>query len=92
MATSELEKFYDIGLNGPGMHDSFKLSMTVSKKNLVLICLVVENCVNPGKTKAGEFTSLMTKETREELLKLIPELLTKGGTGLPEFYEKLKSF
>jgi hypothetical protein len=55
-----------------------------------MICLLIENGINPGKERAEELTGLLSKEMATELGVLIPEILKKGGPGLFEFYEKLK--
>jgi hypothetical protein len=91
MASKEMVRVYELVLNGPGMGSPFKLSVSVSRKQLLLICLLLENGVNPGKEKAEELAALLTKETAAELAELIPEILKKGGPGLLEFYEKLKT-
>jgi hypothetical protein len=91
MAAKDAIKVYELVLNGPGMTDSFKLSFTVSRRHLLMICLLIENGINPGKERAEELTGLLSKEMATELGVLIPEILKKGGPGLFEFYEKLKT-
>jgi hypothetical protein len=90
MAAKDAIKVYELVLNGPGMMDTFKLSFTISRQHLLMICLLIENGINPGKEKAEELMGLLSKEMATELGVLIPELLKKGGPGLYEFYEKLK--
>jgi hypothetical protein len=92
MANREMVKIYELALNGPGMGEEFKLSFPVSKRHLLLFCLLVENGINPVKEKAEELAGLLSAETRQELAALIPEILRKGGPGLLEFYERLKAF
>ena len=92
MANKELTKIYDLALNGPGMAEEFKLSFPVSRRHLLLFCLLVENGINPAKEKAEELAALLSKDTQQELAALIPEILKKGGPGLYEFYERLKTF
>ena len=87
-----MTKIYDLVLNGPGMSEEFKLSFPVSRRHLLLFCLLVENGINPVKEKADELAGLLSKETQAELTALVPEILKKGGPGLLEFYERLKSF
>lgn len=91
MPTKEMVRVYELVLNGPGIGEPFKLSFSVGRKQLLLICLLMENGVNPGKERAEELAGLLTKETAAELGELIPEILKKGGPGLLEFYEKLKT-
>lgn len=92
MATTEMTKIYELVLNGPGMSEEFKISFPVTKKHLLLICLLVENGIQQGKGKGEDLAGLVTKETASELAVIIPEILKKGGQGLFEFYEKLKQF
>jgi hypothetical protein len=91
MANREMTKIYDLVLNGPGMSEEFKLSFPVSRRHLLLFCLLVENGINPVKEKAEEMAALLSKETQAELAALVPEILKKGGPGLLEFYERLKA-
>ena len=88
----EMTKIYDLVLNGPGMAEEFKLSINMSRKHLLLFCLLVENGISPGKEKADELAALLSKETAAEMSALIPEMLKKGGAGLYDFYERLKTF
>jgi hypothetical protein len=90
MASKEMVKIYDLVLNGPGMGEEFKLNLAVSRRQLLLVCLLVEHGVNPVKERAEELAALLSKETSAELSALIPEILKKGGQGLLEFYERLK--
>ncbi|HEV3413392.1 MAG TPA: hypothetical protein VG101_13000 [Puia sp.] len=92
MANRELTKIYELVLNGPGMSEEFKLSFPVSRRHLLLFCLLVENEINPVKERAEELATLLSAETRQELTGLIPEILKKGGPGLYEFYERLKTY
>jgi hypothetical protein len=92
MAIKEMTKIYELALNGPGMGEEFKLSFPVSRRQVLLLCLLVENGINPVKEKAEELAGLLSGETRQELAGLIPEILKKGGPGLLEFYERLKAF
>ena len=87
-----MSKVLELVLNGPGMCEGFKLSFTVSRRHLLLFCLLVENGINPSKERAEDLAGLLSKETAAELGALVPEILKKGGPGLFEFYEKLKQF
>ena len=85
MANREMTKIYDLVLNGPGMSEEFKLSFPVSRRHLLLFCLLVENGINPVKEKAEELAALLSKETQQELAALVPEILKKGGRGCWSF-------
>ena len=91
MANTEMMRVYDLVLNGPGMGKAFKLSLPVSRKHLLLLCMLVENGIHPAKERTEQLSGLLSKETQEELLELIAEMLRKGGPGLSEFYDRLKA-
>jgi coproporphyrinogen III oxidase-like Fe-S oxidoreductase len=80
---------YELGLNAPRMEEEFKLTIALSRRHLLLFCLLVENAMKPGKQKTEELSAVMTKEMAAEISALIPEILKKGGQGLYEFYERL---
>jgi hypothetical protein len=91
MATTEMMRVYDLVLNGPGMSKDFKLSLPVSRRHLLLFCMLVENGLNPAKERTEQLSGLVSKETQAELMQLIAEMLKKGGPGLSEFYDRLKA-
>ena len=91
MPAKDLVKVYDLVLNGPGMSDEFKLNFPISRRQLLLVCLLIENGINPSKEKAEELSGLVSRESAAELAQLVPEILKKGGPGMFEFYERLKS-
>jgi hypothetical protein len=92
MANKEMTKIYELALNGPGMGVEFKLSFPVSRRQVLLFCLLVENGINPVKEKTEELAGLLSADMRQELATLIPDILKKGGPGLLEFYERLRAF
>jgi hypothetical protein len=92
MAGKEMAMIYDLVFSAPRIREEIKLTITVSSKNLLMLCLLVENGIHPVKEKSEQLAELLSKETVAELGGLIPEILKKGGSDLFDFYEKLKRF
>jgi hypothetical protein len=90
MAQRELKSVLKLMLTAPGMSSEFSLSFKVSRRHLVLFCLLVENGLNPEAKRSEELTAILSKETVAELQGLIPEILKKGGPDLLAFYEEIK--
>ena len=90
MAAKEMSKVYKLVLNGPGMSEGLKLTFQLSRKQLLLFCLLVENGLSPTKERTEELGGLLSKEIVAELGSLIPEMVKKGGPGLLDYYEELK--
>ena len=92
MENKEKVRIYELALYGPRMGEEFKLSFPVSRRQMLLLCLMVENGINPEKGKAEELAGLLSAEMRQELAAMIPEILKKGGDYMPEYYARLKTF
>ena len=90
MASKKVVELYELVLIGPGMEKEFKFTIPINRRHLLLICLLLENGINPLKERSEELAALLSTETAAELAAFIPEMLKKGGPGLSEFYEKLK--
>jgi hypothetical protein len=90
MLSKEMMMGYDLVQNAPGMSDEFKLSISVRRKHLLLLCLVAEAGLGLPENSGMGANGMLPKQTIEELLSLIPELLVKGGPWLFDFYEKIK--
>jgi hypothetical protein len=89
MSTKETFKIYDAVFSSPGMLDSVKIDLRVSRKNVLLLARLIENGLKePEKSKDEMFVQL-PKEVVEELLQIPGEFLKKAG--LSEFYGKLTS-
>lgn len=90
MLSKEMERTYDLVLHGPGMGDAFKFIFPINLRDLLLICLLVENGVKPVKERSEELEVLLSDEVVAELMALVPEMLKKGGPKLLDFYDLLK--
>jgi hypothetical protein len=92
IAKNDVAKLYDTILSIPGMNDDIKISLKISRKNLLLLNKVIERGLN-GKDHDDQSASILDtvpKETLQELSEIAVELLSKAG--LTEMNEKLKTF
>ncbi|MEO9022936.1 MAG: hypothetical protein ABI237_11000 [Ginsengibacter sp.] len=89
---NEITKIYDTVLSIPGMNQSIKVSLQISRKNLLLLNKVIEKGLygKEADDKSVSMLEMMSKETLEELSGISTQLLEKAG--LVEMNEKLKSF
>ncbi|MEI9911589.1 MAG: hypothetical protein WDO71_19205 [Bacteroidota bacterium] len=74
------------------MNDEVKVSLKISRKNLLLLNKVIERGLNGKESEDKSVTVLdsVPKETLQELGEIAGQLLNKAG--LTEMNEKLKSF
>ena len=86
--TKEKVKIYEAIMSSPGMGESCKVSLHLSRHNVLLLCRLIEHGLT-SDTNADEMLSLISKEAKEQLLTVVPEFLRRAG--LVEFYEKIKS-
>lgn len=92
LAKNDVAKVYDTVLSIPGMNDEVKVSLKISRKNLLLLNKLIERGLN-GKDSEDKSVSVLDtvpKETLQELGEIAAQLLNKAG--LTETNEKLKSF
>jgi hypothetical protein len=92
LAKNDVAKVYETVLSIPGMNDEVKISLKISRKNLLLLNKVIERGLN-GKESEDKSISVLdtvSKETLQELGDIGGQLLQKAG--LTEMNEKLKSF
>jgi hypothetical protein len=91
LSTSEVAKVYDTILSIPGMNDTVKLELKITRRNILLLDQVIAKGLN-GK-EDEEHTSLLdlvSPEVAQELAALAGDLLQKAG--LTALSEKLKAF
>jgi hypothetical protein len=82
------KKFYEIAvMKNPGLKEGVKVTLTLSKMNLLFFARVIEFGMNPGLKREEDMIALLPVETKEELNKAKEELLKKGE--LEEFYGEL---
>ena len=90
MSVNDLERKFDLILNVPGNDKPFKLNLAISGKQLLFMCLSMENGIHFGQENGDGSAGSQSMEAKAQLQALIPELLKKGGPGLLQFYEKVK--
>jgi hypothetical protein len=92
LAKSEVTKIYETLLSIPGMNDAVKIPLNISRKNVLLLCKVIERglLVKESDEKAFALPEIISKEVLKELQELPNELLEKAG--LTEMHKKLQSF
>ncbi|EHQ27048.1 hypothetical protein [Mucilaginibacter paludis] len=88
--TSDVAKVYDMLMSFPGMEETVKIDLRISRKNVLLLNGVIEKGVS-GKDDAGAAGLLeaLPKEVVEEFKLLAADCLQKAG--LTEFNNKLKA-
>lgn len=92
LAKNDVAKVYETVLSIPGMNDEVKISLKISRKNLLLLNKVIERGINGKDTedKSVSVLDALPKESLQELSEVGRELLHKAG--LTEMNEKLKLF
>lgn len=77
-------------LSSPGMADSCKIVLQMSRQNVLLLGRLIEAGLLSGKEgQEDEILSAIPETSAEEFKEIHAELLKKSG--LTDFYEKLKS-
>ena len=80
-------RVFGVALKAPGLGDSIKVEMRVSKLDLLFLVRAVDYALGAEIKKDSELLMELSGETREGLLKIKGELLAKAG--LSDFYEDL---
>ena len=89
-STKEKTKIYETILSSPGMAGKCKISMMISRQNILLLSRLIEVGLVQGKNNFDDdIISVLTKESVEELKEIHGEILRRADR--LEFYEKLKS-
>ncbi len=90
LTTTDVAKVYDTILSIPGMNETVKIDLKISRKNVLLLNKVIERglSLKPDDKSSG-ILDIVTEDTLEELTSLAIEFLVKAG--LTELNEKLKS-
>ena len=85
----ERSKIFETILSSPGMNEKCKITLMVSRQNIILIGRLIEAGFSKEKNQFDEeIIAALPAESLDEL-KLIHEDVLKKGE-LTEFYEKLK--
>jgi len=90
LTTNDVAKVYDTILSIPGMNETVKIDMRISRKNVLLLNNVIERglMVKEGDNSSSLLNSI-SEETVEEIRTLASDCLQKAG--LTELSEKLTS-
>jgi hypothetical protein len=91
LTTNDVAKVYDTILSIPGMNESVKIDMKISRKNVLLLNSVIKRGLNPkdDDDKSVNLLGSVPPETLQELHTFANDCLTKAG--LTELSEKLNS-
>ena len=92
LAKNEVAKIYETLLSIPGMNDTVKIPLNISRKNVLLLCKVIDRGlqVKESDEKMLALPDIISKDVLKELQALPEELLEKAG--LTEMDQKLRSF
>jgi hypothetical protein len=90
LTTNDVAKVYDTILSIPGMNETVKIDMKISRKNVLLLNSVIKRGLSAkDDDKSTNLLASVPTETLQELHDFADECLTKSG--LTELSEKLNS-
>ncbi len=90
LTTNDVAKVYDTILSIPGMNDTVKVDMRISRKNVLLLHNVIKRgLLAKDDDKSSGLLESISQETLQELHIIADDYLTKAG--LTELSEKLKA-
>ena len=91
MNTNEVAKVYDTVLSIPGMNETVKIDLKISRRNVLLLNSVIQRglTVKDADDKSSNLLDVVPKDTLQELTNLSDDCLKKAG--LMELNDKLKS-
>ena len=92
MQNKSIAKVFDAILCVPGMNKKMKVGMSISRKNILLLCRVIERGTSRSEPdeKSADIIDIIGDEGVRELNDLVKELLVKAE--LTEVNEMIKSF
>ena len=91
LAKTDVTRIYETVLSIPGMRDHVKISLSLSRKNVLLLSKIIERglLAKDPEDKSTNVLDIVPKETLQELLQFSNDLLDKAG--LTEMNQKLQS-
>ncbi|MCC9020410.1 hypothetical protein [Flavobacterium lipolyticum] len=90
MTTNDVARVFDTILSIPGMNETVKIDLKISRKNVLLLNHVIERGLTaPDDEKSSILVSAIPKENLMDLKQLAEECLQKAG--LAELREKLQN-
>ena len=92
MQKNDVARIYDTVLSIPGMNEKVKLSLQITRKNLLLLNKLIERGLNPkdADDKSINILDVIGGDSLQELKDVAYELLDKAG--LTEMNQKLQTF
>lgn len=89
LAKNDVAKIYDTVLSIPGMNETVKLNIQISRKNVLMLTRIIERGLSfQDQEKPGSLMEVFSKESLQELNDFSEECLKKAG--LVDLNEKLK--
>jgi hypothetical protein len=86
----EKSKVFEMVLSSPGMSESCKISLKLTRQNVLLLARLIEaGILNSNNIFDDEILESLPEGSASEFKAVHDEILRKAG--LTEFYEKLKS-
>ena len=90
LTTNDVAKVYDTILSIPGMNETVKIDMRISRKNVLLLNSVIKRGLNSkDDDKSSNLLESIPPETLKELDAIADGYLTKAG--LTELSAKLRA-
>jgi hypothetical protein len=89
MGKDVLGTVYETLLCSPGMNETVKIDLKISRKTILLLTSLIESGVGNKEATVPGLVSLIPEEDREELKNFGDECLKKAG--LKELSEKIKT-
>lgn len=90
MTTNDVARVFDTILSIPGMNETVKIDLKISRKNVLLLNHVIERGLTaPDDEKSAILVSAIPEENLTDLKQLAEECLQKAG--LAELREKLQT-
>jgi hypothetical protein len=91
LTTTDIAQVYDTILSIPGMNETVKIDLKISRRNVLLLNRVIERGLTPKPDdKSSNLLDIVPEDVLQELTSLADDCLKKAG--LTELSEKLKSF
>lgn len=86
----EKSKVFETVLSSPGMDQNCKISLKMTRQNVLLLCRLIEAGILDSKTIfEDEILGSLPEQSANEFKVIHEEMLKKSS--LTDFYEKLKS-
>jgi hypothetical protein len=79
LTTNDLARVYDTILSTPGMTESVKIDMKLSRKNILLLHYVIKRGLNLKEDDKSNLLAGIPEETIRELDAIADDYLTKSG-------------